>query len=122
MSVDWTLVIIVIAFICLDIISGLLKALYNKNLQSVYARQGLFHKIGEILALTVGYFLEYAESYLNIGFEIPIFKGIAIYITIMECISVIENLCEINPHLNKLFSKYLYKLKEKEGTDIEKRN
>lgn len=116
MIVEWSIVILVVAFICLDIITGLLKAVYEKNLESECIRKGLIHKIGEILAVAVAFLIEYSQTViLSINFDIPIVKGVCIYIILMEILSVLENICVINPQLRKVFSPYLKKLREKES-------
>lgn len=115
MIVEWSIVILVVVFICLDIITGLLKAVYEKNLESECIRKGLIHKIGEILAVAVAFLIEYSQTViLSINFDIPIVKGVCIYIILMEILSVLENICVINPQLRKVFSPYLKKLREKE--------
>ena len=116
MIVEWSIVILVVAFICLDIITGLLKAVYEKNLESECIRKGLIHKLGEIIAVAVAFLIEYSQTViLSINFDIPIVKGVCIYIILMEILSVLENICVINPQLRKVFSPYLKKLREKEN-------
>lgn len=105
--------IIVGSFILFDIITGIIKALYNEGLNSTCLRQGLFHKLAEILAIAGSGLLEYGMNYIDLGFDIPILKVVVSYICIMELISSLENLAEINPALAKLFRPYLEKLKEK---------
>lgn len=123
MIVEWSIVILVVAFICLDIITGLLKAVYEKNLESECIRKGLIHKLGEILAVAVAFLIEYSQTViLSINFDIPIVKGVCIYIILMEILSVLENICVINPQLRKVFSPYLRKLREKENEIESKRN
>lgn len=47
--------IVVAAAILADIITGLLKAFYTKSFKSSVMRQGLFHKLGELIAIGVLY-------------------------------------------------------------------
>lgn len=101
-------------FILFDILTGLLKAWHNKKFDSKIMRQGLFNKMAEILATAFATFLQYGEKYVNLSIEIPIVPVVTTYICLMELISIIENLCEVNPHLAKIFEKYLKKAKEKE--------
>ena len=123
MIVEWSIVILVVAFICLDIITGLLKAVYEKNLESECIRKGLIHKLGEIIAVAVAFLIEYSQTViLSINFDIPIVKGVCIYIILMEILSVLENICVINPQLREVFSPYLKKLREKENEIESKRN
>lgn len=104
--------IIVAIFITLDIITGFLKALYNQEINSTFLRQGLFHKLSEICAVVVSVALEYSACYIGIATNIPIAAGVMGYISVMEVISIIENLCEINPRLSNIFKPYLDKLKK----------
>ena len=47
--------IVVAASILADIVTGLLKAFYTKSFKSSVMRQGLFHKLGELLAVGILY-------------------------------------------------------------------
>ena len=109
--------IIVCCFILFDIITGIIKALYKDGLNSTYLRQGLFHKLSEILAVFGCYLLEYACEYIDIGIDLPILSAITVYISVMELVSIIENLCEVNPKLGKAFKPYLEKLKRSEENE-----
>lgn len=101
---------IVGSFILADIITGILQALQKGDLNSTKLREGLFHKLSEILAVGLGAGLELACDYIQLGVDIPLLNVIAVYICIMELVSVLENLCEMNPALAKLFKPYLEKL------------
>lgn len=105
--------IVVGCFIIFDIITGIIKALYKKEINSTLLRVGLFHKITEILATVGSGLLEIGATYIDIDFSFPLLKCVALYIVVMEFTSIIENLCVVNPTLNKLFSPYLEKLKNK---------
>lgn len=106
--------IIVAIFIILDVLTGFLKSMYKKKINSTILREGLFHKLSEVLAIVVSVALEYSADYLNIGAEIPVAGVVIGYISIMEIISIIENLCEVNPKLAQIFKPYLDKFKEKD--------
>lgn len=105
--------IIVGCSILFDVITGLIKGLYKRKINSTFLRVGLFHKLSEIVAVIGAGLLEYGANYIDLGFEFPILKVVGIYITTMELISILENLAEVNPTLYKLFSPYLEKLKKK---------
>ena len=98
-------------FILLDIITGLIKALYQGNMDSTILRKGLFHKLSEAIATGCAGLFEYLANYFEFGFELPLVKVVAGYICLMEFMSVCENLAEVNPALRKLFEPYLGKLK-----------
>lgn len=100
-------------FILFDVLTGFTKALYFKQVDSTILRQGLFHKLSEVMAVIGSGLLEYATHYIELGVDLPLLKVVSIYICVMELISILENLSEINPELTKLFSPYLKKLKGK---------
>lgn len=106
--------IIIGGFILADIITGILQAIYHGDLNSTKLRQGLFHKLSEILAVLTSVGLEYAVEYIELGVNIPLVNVVSVYICLMELVSVLENLCELNPSLAKLFKPYLEKLRNEE--------
>lgn len=106
---------VVCGFILFDILTGIVQALYHGKLNSTSLRKGLYHKITELLSVAGAFLGEQATAYLDIGVELPLVSVVVIYVCIMETISIIENLCEVNPNLGKLFSKYLEKLKQESG-------
>ena len=101
---------IVAGFILADIVTGILQALYNHDLNSTKLRQGLYHKLSEVLAVVLSVGLEYACEYIELGVDVPVLKVVSVYICLMELVSILENLCEVNPRLAKLFKPYLEKL------------
>lgn len=103
--------VIVLSFIAADIITGVVKALYHEGLNSTVLRRGLYHKLAEILALGVGVALDCGITYFSLGLPAQIYTSFGCYISAMELISIIENLCDINPTLKALFKPYLEKLK-----------
>lgn len=102
---------IVGGFILFDILTGIVAALYKGEMNSTKLREGLYHKASEIIAIAGAALLEYALQYYDLGFEVPMLKSVAIYICATELISVLENLCHINPTLYNLFKPFLEKLK-----------
>lgn len=87
------------AFIVLDFITGLIKAISSGNFKSSMMREGLFHKIGEILCIALGVLIQYAEGYLDLGINLPVAAAICTYIVLMEIGSALENIGAINPEL-----------------------
>ena len=116
-----TTYIVVSAFIIFDIVTGIIKALYQGGLDSTKLRKGLFHKLSEIVTVGGCGLLEFGSGFVDFGFDIPVLKPVATYICIMEFISIIENICEVNEPLRKFFMPYLSKLKneseEEDGRD-----
>lgn len=100
-----TFLIVALAFIAFDVVTGWTKALATHTTDSSIMREGLFHKMGEILAILFGYGCQYAFPYVGITVEIPIVEAISIYIILMETASIVENLGKINPNLGKILDK-----------------
>ncbi|MDD6986739.1 MAG: phage holin family protein [Butyricicoccus porcorum] len=90
---------ITFAFIVLDFVTGLIKAVSSGKFKSSMMREGLFHKIGEILCIALGILIQYAEGYLDLGINLPVAGAICTYIVLMEIGSALENICAINPDL-----------------------
>lgn len=106
--------IIVAGFILADVVTGILQAVYNKDVNSTKLRQGLYHKLSEILSVVLATGLEYACQYVELGVDVPVLSVVSIYICVMELVSILENLCNVNPKLAKLFKPYLEKLNSDE--------
>lgn len=115
---NYALYIVTCSLIIFDIITGMLKAVKNHNLDSTILRQGLYHKLAEILAMICPGLLYYGAQYADINIPFPLPEAVCGYIAIMEVLSAIENICEVNPQLFGFFQPYLKKLKQK-GESVE---
>lgn len=104
-----------LAFMAIDVFTGVLKAIKNKELNSTKAREGIYKKASFILFIAFGYLADYAMDYVNMGFNLPAAATICTLIIITEAISVLENLGHINPDLVKLVAPFLSALNKKEG-------
>lgn len=104
-----------LAFMVIDVFTGVLKAVKNKELNSTKAREGIYKKASFILFIAFGYLADYAMDYVNIGFNLPAAATICTLIIVTEAISVLENLGKINPDLVKLVAPFLSALNKKEG-------
>ena len=87
------------AFIALDFITGMVKAIGTKNFSSTKMRQGLYHKVGLVLCIVLGVLIDYAQRVLDLGFSLPMATTICVYIVLMEIGSIAENILDINPEL-----------------------
>ena len=106
-----------------DIITGIIKALHNDGLNSTKLRKGLYHKLAEVIVL-IGSGLMTSNG-VSLGVDFPLLPCVSGYICIMELISCIENISEVNPTLARFFSAYLEKLNKnlenKDGEEIDKK-
>lgn len=91
--------IVVFALILLDVMAGLTAAFKNKEYKSTKMREGLYHKAGLMLCMSLGKVLGAAQGYLSVGFNVPVEQGICAYIALMEVCSIVENVCKVSPEL-----------------------
>ena len=94
-SVAWQIIapLILSAF---DILTGYIQAVINKNVDSKIMREGLLHKCLLIVAIVIGYVVEYAFGISAVA------QVITVYICIMEVMSILENLKKAGLDLGKL--------------------
>ena len=110
--------IIGLCFISADVVTGIAKAFANNEVSSQIMRRGLWHKFANVMLLV---FAAACDVAVRAWPELPdelstVYVGIAVYICIMEGISILENLCKINPELAKLdlFNRFGFK---KDGSE-----
>ena len=95
----WALVAAV-TMMALDMLSGFLAAVHNREVESKKMREGLFHKASLLLVVTLAYLLEvYSTHVEGMGFQIPLFVPACALIVLMEVVSIIENIVKLNPGL-----------------------
>lgn len=101
MTVDSRFLIVTCVFILLDVLLGVAGAVKNNNLQSAKLREGLWHKVGFFgLILFAGLF-EYCSTLVDLGVDVPAVATVCIYVVVTEAVSIIENLCILNPEIAK---------------------
>lgn len=109
MTVNWCLIAITCAFIALDVVTGIIKAVKKKEVSSTKMKDGLFHKCGFLLSMTLGGLCEFAMLQIDLGFALPIMPAICGYIILTELASILENLCEITPELGDIKFMQIFK-------------
>ena len=97
--------IVVAASILADIVTGLLKAFYTKTFKSSVMRQGLFHKLGELLAVGILYGAQTALPMIGVDAHLPLFTVGCGYCVLMELGSIIENLRSFTPGLDNILGR-----------------
>lgn len=100
------ILLIMAVVIVLDIITGLINAFLNKELDSTKMREGLVKKFYEFVIVLVGYLL---DVILSTGTTVCI--AVATFYVIEEIISIIENTSKYVPYPD-IITKTLDKLKE----------
>ncbi len=100
------IIILVAVAVVLDICTGLIKAkATGEGLDSGKAMKGFWKKISLFVGLGFGIFLDYAvvqvleKADVSLSIDLPFALIIAAYIILPECISIAENLVQINPEI-----------------------
>lgn len=104
--------ILVLMVMGLDILTGTIMAAKNRELDSSKMREGIYKKLGNCILVVCAYGMDYAQAAYGISFGVDVFTCVCVGITVMEFISILENVGKINPDLIKLIRPYLKKLKE----------
>lgn len=92
----------VVILCLLDILSGLTKAAINHNVNSSKMREGLGHKAAYFYLFVLFALIQIIQIHFNFWADFPTAAVVAGLICICETISVIENVCEINPAIAQL--------------------
>lgn len=97
-------IICVLVAICMDVVTGLVKAMATgEKISSKEGYKGFWKKCALILALAFGIFLDafipvmLGIVSLNLPFSMPIGTIVGCYIVINEAISIIENINQAAP-------------------------
>lgn len=100
---DGISIIAMIAFILLDVVSGVASAYYRKEISSQKLRTGLWHKLGYFFVIFCAIVIEWTMTKgLDLGFSLPLVVPICIWVSLMEIVSTLENAAEMNPDLKNV--------------------
>ena len=97
----WVL-LLPLALMGLDIITGLVKAWSNEDFKSKKMRTGLSKKIGEIAIIVIGELFQY-----SLTLPTYIMTCVSLYISFMELMSNVENLNKLGVPLPAFLTKVL---------------
>lgn len=86
--------------IAMDYLSGIAAAASRGDLQSSKMREGLWHKLGEVVAILLAYLVAEEGHYIGLPYQIDLLiPAVLIWISVMEITSIFENLAILNPDL-----------------------
>lgn len=111
-EIPWHPIAIAAVMMVLDIITGLAGAAKENAVQSGRMREGLWHKAGYfgLIALAAAYevatvWINFEVAELGIGMtapEIPAVTAVCAFVVLTEVVSIVENLCVLNPDIARL--------------------
>lgn len=98
-----------VAFIVLDVVSGIAKGAKLGQLSSSKMREGIWHKAGYVLIIALAVLIEIGSKHIDLGFTVPLVIPACVYIILSEVMSIFENATVLNPQiggsgLTKLFN------------------
>lgn len=97
---DWHIAAIVCAFVVMDLFTGIMQAVANKTLDSSKMRSGGWHKCGFIMVMILAALVEWSMQFVDLGFTLPLFVPVCIFIILTEIVSIFENVCKLSPELS----------------------
>lgn len=89
-------VIVALIFNALDLVTGLVSAVKNKDIQSSKLRDGLFKKVGFIFCYFVAWLVDTQGHVIGFQLGVTILPIIILYVCTTELVSVLENISKIN--------------------------
>ena len=110
--IPWQPIVMAVALMVFDYFTGFAGAVKKKVVSSAKMREGLWHKAGfcGLMLLTIAY--EVAALWVDFEMalrgldvfvpDIPAVTAVCVYIMVTEVVSILENLCELNPAIAKL--------------------
>lgn len=96
---DWHITAFVCAFIVMDLVTGVMQAVANKTVDSTKMRAGLWHKCGFLMTVILAALVEWAMQFVDLGFTLPLFVPVCVFIILTEVVSIFENVCQLSPEL-----------------------
>lgn len=107
MHINWQPLLIVLCFITADFLMGLIVSVKTATFKSSRMREGLWHKLGEVLALCFAWGVDYALPLAGLELPVPLLAGVCTYIIIMELGSIVEHLAALSPALGEVLHRHL---------------
>ena len=92
-------VLVVLVFIVLDILTGIAKSFATTGFDSSIMRQGFFHKLGEVFAVTLALAADIGLPEIGVPLDVKLSGMCCVYLVLMEIGSIVENIGAINPDL-----------------------
>lgn len=107
---DWQPVAIAAVMMVLDVLTGFAGAAKSKAVESGKMREGLWHKAGFFGLVALAWVYEVAAMWMNFEVsglgvsvpELPAVGAACVFIVATEVVSILENLCVLNPDIAQL--------------------
>lgn len=109
------MIVVALVFNGIDLLSGFLAALKNKQVQSSKLRDGLFKKVGFIFCYLVAYIADNYGANFGLNLEVQFLPIVCTYAVLTELASIFENIHKLNPDILPEKLSEIFNLTDKEG-------
>ena len=100
------IILVTILFSALDVLTGYIGAVVKKNVSSSKMRKGLLKKAVQVVVIAGASLLQWAETIVELGINIPVLTVVCVFLIWMEFTSILENADKITGgKLNSLIDK-----------------
>lgn len=89
-------IFVALGFNTLDILTGLVSAIKNKDIKSAKLRDGLFKKVGFIFCYFTAWLVDGYGDVIGFKLGVAILPVIVLYVCTTELVSILENISKIN--------------------------
>lgn len=92
-------VAIALAFNGIDLLTGIIASVKQKDIKSAKLRDGLFKKLGFVLCYFVAWLVDTQGAVIGFQISATILPIVVLYACTTELVSILENITKINPDL-----------------------
>lgn len=92
-------IFVALVFNALDILTGIVSAIKNKDIKSAKLRDGLFKKVGFIFCYFTAWLVDMYGDVIGFKLGVAILPVIVLYVCTTELVSILENISKINSDL-----------------------
>lgn len=86
-------------FNLIDLITGIISAIKNKEVKSSKLRDGVFKKVGFLICYFLAFLIDYYGGIVGFNLGFNVLPVLITYTCTTEAVSIIENVHKINPDL-----------------------
>jgi toxin secretion/phage lysis holin len=92
-------IFVALGFNALDVLTGIVSAIKNKDIKSAKLRDGLFKKVGFIFCYFTAWLVDGYGDVIGFKLGVAILPVIVLYVCTTELVSILENISKINSDL-----------------------
>lgn len=115
-------ILIALVFHLIDMLTGLIGAVKNGEITSSKMRDGFFKKIGFIFCYILAFLIDNYGVQIGFNISVKVLPIIILYTITTEIVSIVENICKINPDLVSTKILKLLHISDKEDDNNAKNN